>query len=104
MLKFGRKHQLSMKVNTEQHTNWVIMTMHELFHLKVDVDIRSWGVIVYVAYIGPKCNAGNYTYEVCMNRLSVTNRLWFFRKCLPKILYLYYDLKHIAQSLNNKIS
>lgn len=64
MLKFGRKHQFSMKVNTEQHDNWIIMTLHELFHLRVDVDIRSWGVVVYVAYIGPKCNAADYTYEV----------------------------------------
>lgn len=53
-----------MKVNSEQHDNWLVMAARELFHLRVDVDIRTWGVVVYVAYIGPKRNASNYTYEV----------------------------------------
>ncbi|XP_026729423.1 uncharacterized protein LOC113495044 isoform X3 [Trichoplusia ni] len=64
ILKIGRKHKFSMKVNTEQHDNWVIMALDEYFHLRVDVDIRTWGVIVYVAFIGPKRRAKNYTYEV----------------------------------------
>ncbi|XP_061377857.1 E3 ubiquitin-protein ligase siah-1-like [Danaus plexippus] len=64
MLKVGRKHKFSMKVNTEQHDHWLVMAVRELFHLRVDVDIRTWGVDVYVAYIGPKCNAAKYTYEV----------------------------------------
>lgn len=56
-----------MKVNSEQHDTWLIMAMDEYFHLRVDVDIRTWGVIVYVAYIGPKRKAKHYTYEVCSN-------------------------------------
>ncbi|CAH0627356.1 unnamed protein product [Chrysodeixis includens] len=64
ILKIGRKHKFSMKVNSEQHDTWVIMALDEYFHLRVDVDIRTWGVIVYVAYIGPKRKARNYTYEV----------------------------------------
>ncbi|XP_026328441.1 E3 ubiquitin-protein ligase SIAH1-like [Hyposmocoma kahamanoa] len=79
MLKFGRKHQFSMKVNTEQHDNWIIMTLHELFHLRVDVDIRSWGVVVYVAYIGPKCNAADYTYEVTVHGHHHARKLVYTR-------------------------
>ncbi|KAJ8732600.1 hypothetical protein PYW07_015199 [Mythimna separata] len=64
IVKIGRKHKFSMKVNSEQHDTWLIMAMEEYFHLRVDVDIRTWGVIVYVAYIGPKRKAKHYTYEV----------------------------------------
>ncbi|CAG9560301.1 unnamed protein product [Danaus chrysippus] len=64
MLKVGRRHKFSMQVNLEQHDHWLVMALTELFHLRVDVDIRTWGVYVYVAYIGPKCNAAKYTYEV----------------------------------------
>nr|XP_049703267.1 uncharacterized protein LOC110384163 isoform X1 [Helicoverpa armigera]XP_049703269.1 uncharacterized protein LOC110384163 isoform X2 [Helicoverpa armigera]XP_049703270.1 uncharacterized protein LOC110384163 isoform X3 [Helicoverpa armigera] len=64
ILKIGRKHKFSMKVNSEQHDTWLIMALDEFFHLRVDVDIRTWGVIVYVAYIGPKRKAKHYTYEV----------------------------------------
>lgn len=64
-----------MKVNTEQHDNWVIMALDEYFHLRVDVDIRTWGVIVYVAFIGPKRRAKNYTYEV-----YTVSFLYFSRK------------------------
>ncbi|CAH0699801.1 unnamed protein product [Spodoptera exigua] len=64
ILKIGGKHKFSMKVNSEQHDTWLIMALDEYFHLRVDVDIRTWGVIVYVSYIGPKRKAKNYVYEV----------------------------------------
>ncbi|KAL0840558.1 hypothetical protein ABMA28_015775 [Loxostege sticticalis] len=64
MLKMGRAHKFSLKVNSEQHDTWLLTALHEYFYLRVDVDMRAWGVNVYVAYIGPKCNARNYTYEV----------------------------------------
>ncbi|CAG5035806.1 unnamed protein product [Parnassius apollo] len=64
MVKTGKKHKFSMKMNSEQHDTWLVLAARELFHLRVDVDIRTWGVVVYVAYIGPKCNANNFTYEV----------------------------------------
>ncbi|XP_046960649.1 uncharacterized protein LOC124530509 [Vanessa cardui] len=79
MLKVGRKHKFSMKVNSEQHDNWLVMAARELFHLRVDVDIRTWGVVVYVAYIGPKCNASNYTYEVTVTGQHNDRKLVYTR-------------------------
>ncbi|XP_022815880.1 uncharacterized protein LOC111349136 isoform X1 [Spodoptera litura] len=76
ILKIGAKHKFSMKVNSEQHDTWLIMALDEYFHLRVDVDIRTWGVIVYVSYIGPKRKAKHYVYEVSVvgqhNSRSVT--------------------------------
>ncbi|CAH1644175.1 unnamed protein product [Spodoptera littoralis] len=76
ILKIGAKHKFSMKVNSEQHDTWLIMALDEYFHLRVDVDIRTWGVIVYVSYIGPKRKAKHYIYEVSVvgqhNSRSVT--------------------------------
>ncbi|KAI5630767.1 seven in absentia protein family domain-containing protein [Phthorimaea operculella] len=63
MVKLGHSHSFSMRVNSEQHDNWIILALSQIFHLRVDVDIRTWGVVVYVCYIGPKCNADDYTYE-----------------------------------------
>ncbi|XP_045446585.1 E3 ubiquitin-protein ligase sina-like [Melitaea cinxia] len=79
LLKVGRKHKFSMKVNSEQHDNWLVMVARELFHLRVDVDIRTWGVVVYVAYIGPKCNASNYTYEVTVTGQHNDRKLVYTR-------------------------
>lgn len=75
MLKIGRKHKFSLKVNSEQHDTWLITALQEYFYLRVDVDIRTWGVVIYVAYIGPKCNAKNFTYEVTDLFLLVCNYL-----------------------------
>lgn len=76
ILKIGAKHKFSMKVNSEQHDTWLIMALDQFFHLRVDVDIRTWGVIVYVSYIGPKRKAKHYIYEVSVvgqhNSRSVT--------------------------------
>ncbi|XP_026486240.1 uncharacterized protein LOC113393518 isoform X1 [Vanessa tameamea] len=79
MLKVGRKHKFSMKVNSEQHDNWLVMAARELFHLRVDVDIRTWGVVVYVAYIGPKCNASNFTYAVTVTGQHNDRKLVYTR-------------------------
>ncbi|CAG9785208.1 unnamed protein product [Diatraea saccharalis] len=79
MLKIGRKHKFSMKVNSEQHDTWVIAALHEYFSLRVDVDIRTWGIIVYVAYIGPKCNAKNFTYEVSVIGQHKSRKLVYCR-------------------------
>ncbi|XP_030026705.2 E3 ubiquitin-protein ligase sina isoform X1 [Manduca sexta] len=79
MLKIGALHKFTMKVNSEQHDNWLIMTLDEFFHLRVDIDIRTWGVIVYVAYIGPKCNASNYVYEVTVDGHQNARKLTYTR-------------------------
>ncbi|KAM3962929.1 uncharacterized protein ACR2FA_003030 [Aphomia sociella] len=79
MLKIGRKHDFSMKVNLEHHDSWLIMALHEFFHLRVDVDVRSWGVIIYVAYIGPQCKAKNYTYEITVNGQYNSRKLVYAR-------------------------
>ncbi|CAH0727886.1 unnamed protein product, partial [Brenthis ino] len=79
MLKVGRRHKFSMKVNTEQHDHWLVMAARELFHLRVDVDIRTWGVVVYVAYIGPKCNANNFTYKVTVTGQQNNRKLAYTR-------------------------
>ncbi|XP_028036399.1 uncharacterized protein LOC114247601 [Bombyx mandarina] len=79
MLKMGRKHQFSIKVNVEQHEDCVIMALDQLFHLKVDVDIRTWGIIIYVAFIGPKSKASNYTYEVVVNGQHNSRKLVYTR-------------------------
>ncbi|XP_052753689.1 uncharacterized protein LOC113511680 isoform X2 [Galleria mellonella] len=79
MLKIGRKHEFSMKVNLEHHDSWLIMALHEYFHLRVDVDVRSWGVIIYVAYIGPQCKAKNFTYEITINGQYNSRKLVYAR-------------------------
>lgn len=66
MLKIGRKQKFSVKLNAEQHDNWVLMCFHELFHLKIDVDVRTWGLTIYAAYIGPKKTSKSYIYEVAI--------------------------------------
>ncbi|XP_049866177.1 E3 ubiquitin-protein ligase siah-1-like isoform X2 [Pectinophora gossypiella] len=79
MVKIGRKHKFAMKVNSEQHDNWIIMALHQIFHLRVDVDIRTWGVVVYVAYLGPKCNANQYNYEVTLIGQHNSRKLMYTR-------------------------
>ncbi|XP_059048344.1 uncharacterized protein LOC131843673 [Achroia grisella] len=79
ILKIGRKHEFSMKVNLEHHDSWLIMALHEYFHLRVDVDVRSWGVIIYVAYIGPQCKAKNFTYEITINGQYNSRKLVYAR-------------------------
>lgn len=64
MLKIGRKQKFSVRVNAETHENYIVVAMHEIFHVRIDVEIRSWGVTVYAAYMGPKVNAKKYQYEV----------------------------------------
>ncbi|KAJ0180030.1 hypothetical protein K1T71_004621 [Dendrolimus kikuchii] len=64
MLKFGNKHILSLKVNVNMHNNWVVMAMDEFFLLRIDVDIRTWGIVVYIAYIGPKKKASDFVYQI----------------------------------------
>lgn len=75
LLKTGCKHRFSTKVNSEQHDTWIIWALDEFFHLRVDIDIRTWGVIVYVAYIGPKRKANSFMYQV---------REFFFRRLESK--------------------
>lgn len=75
ILKIGAKHKFSMKVNSEQHDTWLIMALDQFFHLRVDVDIRTWGVIVYVSYIGPKRKAKHYIYEVHLFTLPIQTEL-----------------------------
>ncbi|KAJ2939639.1 hypothetical protein O0L34_g14359 [Tuta absoluta] len=79
MVKLGHSHNFSMRVNSEQHDNWIILALNQLFHLRVDVDIRTWGVVVYVAYIGPKCNADDYTYEVAVTGQHNSRKLIYTR-------------------------
>lgn len=79
ILKIGRKHKFSMKVNAEQHDTWLIMTLDEYFHMRVDVDIRTWGVIVYVSYIGPKKNANHFYYEVTVQGQHNSRKLVYTR-------------------------
>ncbi|XP_053603162.1 uncharacterized protein LOC128671065 isoform X2 [Plodia interpunctella] len=79
VLKTGRKHKFSMKVNSEHHDDWIIMALHEFFHLRVDVDVRNWGVVFYVAYIGPKSNAKNFTYSITINGQNQSRKLSYVR-------------------------
>ncbi|XP_072940744.1 uncharacterized protein [Epargyreus clarus] len=64
MVRVGRIHKFSVKVNAEQHDNWLLLAGFGLFHLRIDVDICTSGVVLMVAYIGPKCRAKEFTYEV----------------------------------------
>ncbi|CAB3243923.1 unnamed protein product [Arctia plantaginis] len=79
LVKMGCKHKFSTKVNSEQHDTWIIRALDEFFHLRVDIDIRTWGVIVYVAYIGPKRNANSYTYEVTVEGQHNSRKLVYTR-------------------------
>ncbi|CAH2075139.1 unnamed protein product, partial [Iphiclides podalirius] len=79
LMKNGKTHKFSMKMNTKQHDTWLVLVGHELFHMRIDVDIRSWGIVVYVAYIGPKCKASNFTYEVTVVGQNNERRLVYSR-------------------------
>ncbi|XP_068630363.1 E3 ubiquitin-protein ligase siah-1-like isoform X2 [Battus philenor] len=79
LVKSGNLHKFSMKMNCKQQDTWLVLAAQELFHLRIDVDIRTWGVVVYVAYIGPKCNAGNFTYEVTVVGQHNQRRLVYSR-------------------------
>ncbi|KAI8428801.1 hypothetical protein MSG28_007473 [Choristoneura fumiferana] len=60
----GCSQRVSLRVNCEQHQHWVVAALTQLFHVRVHVDVRTWGVVVYVALLGPQKLAKNYTYEV----------------------------------------
>lgn len=64
MLRVGRKQKYTVKVNAEQHDNWLILALGQIFHLRVDVDVRTWGITIYASYIGPKNNSKGFSYEV----------------------------------------
>ncbi|KOB71436.1 E3 ubiquitin-protein ligase [Operophtera brumata] len=46
MLKVGSRQRFGIKVNVETHETWLLLALDELFLLKVDVDVRTWGVVV----------------------------------------------------------
>ncbi|XP_028161081.1 uncharacterized protein LOC114353325 isoform X4 [Ostrinia furnacalis] len=79
MIKTGSKHKFSLKVNSEQHESWLVAALHEYFSLRVDADLRAWGVHVHVAYIGPKCHAKHYTYEVSIVGQNNSRKLSYTR-------------------------
>ncbi|XP_041976422.1 E3 ubiquitin-protein ligase siah-1-like [Aricia agestis] len=79
ILKVGRRHRFSMRVSAQQHDTWLVAAARELFHLRVDVDVGSWGLVVYVAYIGPRCNAKNFTYEVTVTGQHNSRKLVYTR-------------------------
>ncbi|XP_013178261.1 PREDICTED: uncharacterized protein LOC106125556 isoform X2 [Papilio xuthus] len=64
MMKIGKRQRFSVKTNTETHELWLVCADGELFQLRVDVDTRGCGLLVHVTYVGPKCNASNFTYQV----------------------------------------
>ncbi|XP_045765041.1 uncharacterized protein LOC123867170 isoform X2 [Maniola jurtina] len=80
MLKVGFRHEFSMKVNVDQHDDWLVAAGCDLFHLRVDVNVRTWGVLVHVAYIGPKCKANGFTYEVSVVGLHSERKLVYTRE------------------------
>lgn len=65
----GSSQRVSLRVNCEQHQQWVVAALTQLFHVRVNVDVRTWGVVVYVAFLGPQKLAKNYTYEVRQRQL-----------------------------------
>ncbi|XP_060800891.1 uncharacterized protein LOC106133809 isoform X2 [Amyelois transitella] len=79
IMKIGRKHKFSMKVNSEHHDDWIIMALHEMFHLRVDVDVRNWGVVFYVVYIGPKARAKKFMYNITINGQHNSRKLSYAR-------------------------
>lgn len=92
ILKFGNKHKFSMKVNVGQHEHWIIMALDEFFHLRVDVDIRTWGIVLYVAYIGPKKKSSNFTYKVSVEGQHHSRKLVYTRATHSDLESLYVNV------------
>ncbi|XP_052738317.1 uncharacterized protein LOC112055816 isoform X2 [Bicyclus anynana] len=80
ILKVGSRHQFSIRMNLDQHDDWLIMVGRDLFFMRVDVSVRTLGIVVHVAYIGPKCNANLFTYEVSVCGLHNERKLVYTRE------------------------
>lgn len=89
MLKRGPRHNFSVRLNAQHHEDWMLMVQGcGLFHLKIDVEMRTQGLIVYVAYIGPKCFAKDYIYEVGFLILYSDSEPWEQNYILQSVLYI----------------
>ncbi|XP_069354805.1 uncharacterized protein [Maniola hyperantus] len=95
MLKVGFRHQFSMKMNVDQHDDWLVDTGSDLFHLRVDVNVRTWSVIVHVAYIGPRCKANGFTYEVSVVGLHGERKLVYTRET-------HSDLENVSLNMSRQ--
>ncbi|XP_063361521.1 E3 ubiquitin-protein ligase SIAH1A-like [Cydia amplana] len=77
--KTGTQHVIPLGVRTEQHVQLVVAALGALFHLRVDMDVRTWGVCALVQHLGPQDQAHNYTYEVTVNGRHSGRRLVYRR-------------------------
>lgn len=63
-MKTGSRHKFGVKVNMDLNNHCLVSALNELFHIHVNVELRSWSLRLYVSYIGPKKYATNFMYEV----------------------------------------
>lgn len=77
--KTGTQHVIPLGVRTEQHVQLVVAALGALFHLRVDMDVRTWGVCALVQHLGPQDQAMKYTYEVTVNGRHSGRRLVYRR-------------------------
>lgn len=77
-VRLGAKHKFSMKMNKDQHCNWAVVVFQELFHVRVDLQLRAWNLTIYVTYIGPKKNASKYRYDVALSGNS-ERKMYYMR-------------------------
>ncbi|XP_047985872.1 uncharacterized protein LOC125226073 isoform X2 [Leguminivora glycinivorella] len=75
----GTQHVIPLGVRTEQHMQFVVAALGALFHLRVDMEVRTWGVCALVQHLGPQDQADRYTYEVTVNGRHSGRRLVYRR-------------------------
>ncbi|XP_063379468.1 E3 ubiquitin-protein ligase siah-1-like [Cydia fagiglandana] len=77
--KTGTQHVVALGVRCEQHVQLVVAALGALFHVRVDMDVRTWGVSALVQHLGPQDQADSYTYEVTVNGRHSGRRLVYRR-------------------------
>ncbi|XP_069364905.1 E3 ubiquitin-protein ligase sina-like [Maniola hyperantus] len=117
MLKVGFRHDIAVEMNEDQHDDWLVQAGSDLFHLRVDIDLRTWGrelldmveqrhtknlylyfpqcVAVQVRYIGPKEKASEYIYEVSFVGVHNESNLVYTRQT-------HSDLENVSLTVRHK--